>query len=129
LPGLAHAVNPIPQQLSPEQYDAQFGPVIRTLSPGESFGELALLQKGVTRTATVLVTPLATAEVAAVSGANGQLEACAEETAGAAAAAAAGSAVGEQGSVAAAAAAGAGALLVRVSRSCNDATVRSLQVS
>jgi hypothetical protein len=126
LPGLAAAVNPMPQQLSPEQYDAQFGPVIRTLSPGESFGELALLQKGVTRTATVLVTPLATAEPAAVSSATGQLEPCAEETADAAAAA--GSAVGEQGSVAAAAA-GAGALLVRVSRSCYDATVRSLQVS
>jgi hypothetical protein len=130
LPGVAAAAaaNPQPQQLSPEQYDAQYGPVIRTLSPGESFGELALLQKAVTRTAAVLVTPLVTAEVAPVSATGQLLEPCAEETAGAAAA---GPAVGEGGSVAAAgaAAAGAGALLVRVSRSCYDATVRSLQVS
>jgi hypothetical protein len=35
------------------QLAATYGGVIRVMAAGESFGELALLQKGITRTATV----------------------------------------------------------------------------
>ena len=44
----------LPQGLS---LDACFGRVIRTVSTGESFGELALLHKHARRTATVLACP------------------------------------------------------------------------
>jgi hypothetical protein len=77
---------------------ARFGPVIRLLGTGDSFGELALLQSSATRTATVLVAP----------DSGGSL-----------------TARGQQGARGAAAA---GALLIKISRSCYDATVRALQV-
>jgi hypothetical protein len=77
---------------------ARFGPVIRQLGTGDSFGELALLQSSATRTATVLVAP----DTASSFTARGQ-----QGTGGAAAA---------------------GALLIKISRSCYDATVRALQV-
>jgi hypothetical protein len=39
--------------LSEAELETQHGPVIRTMCAGESFGELALLQKGLPRTASV----------------------------------------------------------------------------
>lgn len=78
---------------------ARFGPVIRTLGTGDSFGELALLQCRAVRTATVVVEPDRTDE--AGMGGGG-----------------AGSSSGGGG----------GALLIKISRACYDATVRALQV-
>lgn len=40
----------------PSIAELEYGPVIRTLSPGETFGELALLQPQCLRTATVIAT-------------------------------------------------------------------------
>lgn len=41
----------------PSMAALEYGPIIRTLSPGEAFGELALLQPHCLRTATVIATP------------------------------------------------------------------------
>lgn len=83
---------------APECFTARFGPVIRTLGTGDSFGELALLQCSATRTATVMV--------AADSSPSNTTT--------------------EPGLDAAAASC---ALLIKISRSCYDSTVRALQVS
>jgi len=82
----------------PECFTARFGPVIRTLGTGDSFGELALLQCSATRTATVMV-------AADSSPSNTMTESGLD------------------------AAAASGALLIKISRSCYDSTVRALQVS
>eukprot|EP00892_Ulva_mutabilis_P012096 jgi/Ulvmu1/9259/UM050_0008.1 len=46
------------QLLSPETAEVYYGPVIKKLLPGQSFGELALLQPHCLRTATVVAAPL-----------------------------------------------------------------------
>lgn len=41
--------------VDPDTAETEYGPIIRHLLPGESFGELALLQRRAHRTATVIV--------------------------------------------------------------------------
>lgn len=84
---------------SPGCLTARFGPVIRTLGTGDSFGELALLQSTAVRTATVVVAP--------DSPAAGD---------------------GEQAGPVASRGGTSGALLIKISRTSYDATVRALQV-
>jgi hypothetical protein len=91
--------------VSPGCLTERFGPVIRTLGTGDSFGELALLQSTAVRTATVVVAPDAAVEA---PGAGGPAD---------------------EGEVAQRAGGSGGALLIKISRSSYDATVRALQVS
>ena len=44
------------------ELDAVFGKLIRTVTAGESFGELALLQQNAHRTASVLTSPIASGQ-------------------------------------------------------------------
>lgn len=93
--------------VSPGCLTKRFGPVIRTLGTGDSFGELALLQSTAVRTATVVVAPDAAVEAPAVAGGPaGSGEVTVQQAGGSG-----------------------GALLIKISRSCYDATVRALQVS
>lgn len=100
-----------------EPLTARFGPVIRTLGTGDSFGELALLQCSATRTATVVVAPPCEGSDAVTTTTNTPtgLAATAPHTTAAAGGGAA-------------AAVDSGALLIKISRACYDQTVRALQV-
>lgn len=106
-------------QPTSEVLEEAYGPVVRVLGPGESFGELALLSKNATRTATVMVGDPDSCRSAAINApgtvdggmAGGSQQPEAEPATGSRANAATG-----------------GAVLIRISRTCYDGTVRSLQV-
>ncbi len=51
----AHQIEAAAQQLTPAEAAARYGGVVRTVTAGQSIGELALLQRHATRTATLLV--------------------------------------------------------------------------
>eukprot|EP00873_Tetraselmis_striata_P036443 jgi/Tetstr1/456707/TSEL_043407.t1 len=61
------------KRLLGEDPDSYYGPLVRVLTPGSSFGELALLQRNAQRTASVLVPP-APPSAAAPEGGEGEGE-------------------------------------------------------
>jgi hypothetical protein len=56
---------------SQEVLEVKHGPIIRVVQPGESFGELALLQRGGTRTATLLAEPMLPAKPSPATDSSG----------------------------------------------------------
>lgn len=116
---------------APEVLEEAYGPVIRLLGPGESFGELAMLSKDATRTATVIVgSPFVGTAAGEGSVLGNAKEGVTVGQHPSAALLPVEQATSSQGGAVATggAAAASGATLIRISRTCYDATVRSLQV-